>query len=194
MILMASKGRRFLAIIAISFWLLWRSFLSVPLTLHVYKYGGGGHSSGYASSLSNALHSAHSRPTFCEHTESGRAGLRNRRPQRYTCTGVRAIMFLGSVLATARFIRSGSSSSAPFEGLHYVHLPASSAYDYIEHTYETFSCGWSHWYLEHRSLHRVHYVLRICAYVYCCLLLIRIVIHTCTYISSHTSHLFSDLN
>jgi hypothetical protein len=29
-----------------------------------------------------------------------------------------------------------SSSPAPFEGLHCVHLPASTAYDYIEHTYE----------------------------------------------------------
>jgi hypothetical protein len=43
---------------------------------------------------------------------------------------------LGTVLATARFISSGSSSSAPFEGLHCVHLPASSSYDYIEHAHE----------------------------------------------------------
>jgi hypothetical protein len=107
-----------------------------PLPLRVYKYGGGGRSSGYANSLSDALHSAHSRPTFCKHRESGRAGLRNRRSQRYTCTCVRAIRFLGSILATARFIRSGSSSSTLFEGLHYVHLPASSTYDYIEHTQE----------------------------------------------------------
>jgi hypothetical protein len=31
---------------------------------------------------------------------------------------------------------SSSSSSAPFVGLHYVHLPASTAYDYIKHTHE----------------------------------------------------------
>jgi hypothetical protein len=31
---------------------------------------------------------------------------------------------------------SGSSSSTPFEGLHCVHLSASKAYDYIEHTHE----------------------------------------------------------
>jgi hypothetical protein len=31
---------------------------------------------------------------------------------------------------------SGSSLPAPFEGLHCVHLPASTAYDYIEHTHE----------------------------------------------------------
>jgi hypothetical protein len=43
---------------------------------------------------------------------------------------------LESVLAIARFIRSSSSSSVPFEGLHCIHLPASSLYDYIEHTHE----------------------------------------------------------
>jgi hypothetical protein len=75
-----------------------------PLPLLVYKYGGVGRSSGYANSLSDTLHSAHSRPTFFEHRESERAGLQNRRTQRYTCTGVWAIRFLGSVLATARFI------------------------------------------------------------------------------------------
>jgi hypothetical protein len=32
-----------------------------------------------------------------------------RRPQRDTCTGVRAIRFLESVLATARFVRSSST-------------------------------------------------------------------------------------
>jgi hypothetical protein len=50
-----------------------------------------------------------SRPTFCEHRECGRAGLRNRRPQSDTCTGVRAIRFLGSVLATARIVCSTST-------------------------------------------------------------------------------------
>jgi hypothetical protein len=47
-----------------------------------------------------------------------------------------AIRFLGSVLVTAHFIRSGSSSLASFEGLHCVHLSASSLYNYIEHTHE----------------------------------------------------------
>jgi hypothetical protein len=84
-------------------------------------------------------------------TESGRAGLRNHRPQIYTCTGVRAIRFLGSVFATARVIcfvqllRSTSSrvdasccssSRRPFEGLHSVHLPAPTSYGYIEQTHE----------------------------------------------------------
>jgi hypothetical protein len=71
-------------------------------------------------------------------TECGRAGLPNRRPQRDTCIGVRTIMSLGSVLATPHFDQhwSSSSSPAPFEGLNCVHLPASTAYDYIEHTHE----------------------------------------------------------
>jgi hypothetical protein len=75
------------------------------------------------------------------------------------------IRFLGSVLATARFIRStsvalstlGSSSSASFEGLHCVHLSASNLYDYIEHTCEVsrvngttdaLSIGPSAWYFQ----------------------------------------------
>src|SRR5688500_5981356 len=56
--------------------------------------------------LLDALQSAHSRPTFCKRRESERAGLRNRRQQRYICTGVQAIKLLGSVLATARFVCS----------------------------------------------------------------------------------------
>jgi hypothetical protein len=63
----------------VNFWLLWRLLLSVPLPLRVYKYEGGGHTSGYTNSLSDALHLAYSRPTFCEHRESGRADLQNRR-------------------------------------------------------------------------------------------------------------------
>jgi hypothetical protein len=45
-----------------------------------------------------------------------------------------------SVLATARSVRSTNTDpvlrSWPFVGLHCVHLPASTAYDYIEHTHE----------------------------------------------------------
>jgi hypothetical protein len=106
------------------------------LPLSVYMYKGGGRSFSFANRHSDALHSAHSCPAFYEHREIGRAGLWTCRLQRYTCTGVRAISFLGSVLATARFIRSGSLSSTPFEGAHYVHLPTSSSCDYIKHTHE----------------------------------------------------------
>jgi hypothetical protein len=61
---------------------------------------------------------------------------------------------------------SSSSSSAPFVGLHCVHLPASTAYDYIEHTHKMPHVSGA----EHRSLHKVHSVICICAYftvVYC---------------------------
>jgi hypothetical protein len=71
---------------------------------------------------------------FCEHKESGRVSLQNRRPQRYTCTGVRTIRFSGAYLRLLAFIRStsaasstsGSSSSVLLEELHCVHLPISN--------------------------------------------------------------------
>jgi hypothetical protein len=72
--------------------------------------------SGYVRThvqFSDALRTAHPRPTFCEHRQCGRAGLRNRRPHRHTCTSVRAIRFLGSVLATSRLVRSTSADQAP---------------------------------------------------------------------------------
>jgi hypothetical protein len=154
------------AIMAVSFWPLWRLLLSIHLPLCVYKYEGGGRSSGYANSLSNALHSAHSRPTFCEHRESGWEGLQNRCLQSYTCTGMRAIRFLGSVLATARSVCLTNADQVP----HHRHcsrtaLRTSAFIDCVRlhRTYtRDVSCEWSHWCLEYRSLHRVHSDLRIC--------------------------------
>jgi hypothetical protein len=67
------------AVMTVSFWPLWQLLLSIPLPLCVYKYGRGGRSSGCANSFSDALHSAHSRPAFCGHRESGRVGLVVRR-------------------------------------------------------------------------------------------------------------------
>jgi hypothetical protein len=72
----------------------------------VYIYGGGETASGYDRAVHTYKHSR----TCCiqpiplspsASTESGRAGLRNRHPQRDTCTSVRAIRFLGSVLASS---------------------------------------------------------------------------------------------
>jgi hypothetical protein len=140
------------------------------------------------------LQSANSRPTFCEHRESGRAGLRNHCPQRYTCTGVRAIRFLGTVLATARFIRSSSSSSASFEGLHCVHLPASISYDYIEHTHEmsrmngatdVLSIGPSRGYFLFSIYVHVSFLFTAYANSGTCI---------CTYMSLYISHCYSGLN
>jgi hypothetical protein len=74
---------------------------------------GNDNSTREYTAFSNALRTAHPRPTFCEHRQCGRAGLRNRRSQRDTCMGVRTIRFLGSVLATARFVRSSSADQVP---------------------------------------------------------------------------------
>jgi hypothetical protein len=82
-----------------------RLFLSVVFLLTAYK-NGEGRALLEGQHLSHELQTIHSRPIFCEHRESERAGLQNRCPQRYTCTGVWAIRFLGSVFATAHVICS----------------------------------------------------------------------------------------
>jgi hypothetical protein len=122
----------------------------------------------------NELHTAHSRPTFCEHRESGRASLRNRRPQSYTCTGVWAIRFLG---AYSRLLAPSAQPTLTqffFVGaVHGTTLRTSACIDCVR-LHQTYtrdvSCEWNYWYLEHRSLHEVHSVLRICIFftvVYC---------------------------
>jgi hypothetical protein len=117
----------------------------------------------HANSLLDALHSAHSCPTFCDHRESGRAGLRNRHLQSYICTGVQAIRFLGSVLGTARSIRSTNADPVPpFDVFRGTVLCTSACINCVllHRTYtRDVSCEWNHWWLEHRSLRRVHSVL-----------------------------------
>jgi hypothetical protein len=76
--------------------------LSFSLLLTAYKNGEGGLFQLRESSHANCKQ--HIPVPSSASTESGRAGLRNHRPQRYTCTGVRAIRFLGSVFVTARVI------------------------------------------------------------------------------------------
>jgi hypothetical protein len=46
-------------------------------------------------------------------SKCGRAGLQNHRPRSDICMDVRAIRFLGSVLATARFVCSTSADQVP---------------------------------------------------------------------------------
>jgi hypothetical protein len=179
---------------AVSFWLLWWPLLSVPLPLRVYKYVGGGRSSGYANNHPDALHLAHSRPTFYKHRESERAGLRNRRPQRYTCTSVRAINFFGSVLATARFVRSTNANSVlhrrcrsrdctAYTCLHRLCTTTSNIH--------TICLVWMEPLMPWASIppQGTFCSSYLCMF-YCCLLLMRVVIDTCTYMSSHTSHWF----
>jgi hypothetical protein len=105
----------------ISFWLAITVALMATVTVcwppstRVYIRRGEA-TSGYERThvqFSDALRTAYPHPTLCEHREYGRAGLRNRRPHRDTCTGVRAIRFLGSILAIARFVRSTSADQVP---------------------------------------------------------------------------------
>jgi hypothetical protein len=157
----------------VQIWRRWMRWSCFPLD--VYKHGGDGGGEAASShareDLSDALHSAHHRPTFCEHRESGRASLHNRRPQSYTCMGVRAIRFSGSILATARFVRS--TKFLIVGAVQGIVLLTSVCIDcvWLHRTYiRDVSCEWSHQCLEHRSLRRVHYVLSNCAcftVVYC---------------------------
>jgi hypothetical protein len=114
----------------------------------VYIYRGGEAASGYdntvrtrsaPNSLKHFAHS-HSHPTFYEHRECGSAGLRNHSPHRDTCTGVWAISFWG---AYSRLLASSAQpalikflAAGVVRGTNCVHLSASTAYDYIEHTHE----------------------------------------------------------
>jgi hypothetical protein len=147
----------------------WRSLLSIRLPLRVYIYGVGEVASSYntVNSLRRVAH-IHSRPTFCEHRECGRAGLRNRRPQSYTCTGVRAIKFLWSVLTTARFVRSTNADQVPRRRRRLRDCTAYICLHRLRTTTSNIHTRCLVWMvplsLEHRSLHRVHSVLSICAY------------------------------
>ena len=82
--------------------------------------------------VSGTLHIVIPVPVLCEHRVSERADLRNHRPQSYTCMGVWAIRFLGSVLATARFVRSTNVDQVPRRR----RRSASTAYDYVERIHE----------------------------------------------------------
>jgi hypothetical protein len=146
--------------------------------------------------LSDALLSAHPRPTFCEHRESGRAGLRNRRPQSYICTGVRAIRFLGSVLATTRSVRSTNADPVPHRRrrsrgctayicLHRLRTTTSNIH--------TRCLVWMESLMPWASVppQGTLWSSYLCMF-YCYLLFMWVVIHTCIYMSSHTSQWFLD--
>jgi hypothetical protein len=127
---------------------------SLPLTM--YK-NGGVRSSGQTNNLLAELQTTHPRSTFCEHRKSGRAGLRNRRSQRYTCTGVRAIKFLGE--------RTRDCSLHPLDQCRFVYIRFFVVGTVRETTLQSTFCF--------PSLCMFHF----------CLVLIRIVVHPCTYMS-----------
>jgi hypothetical protein len=175
-----------------------------PPSVRVYIWGGetaSGHerqNSTYEHWLvSNALRTTHPCPTFWEHRECGRAGLRNHRPKRDTCTYVRAIRFLGSVLATACFVRSTSADQVPRRRHH---LWDCTAYICLRRLRTTTSnihmrcLVWMEPLMPWASvpLHGTICSFYLCIF-YCCLLLMSVVIHICTYLSSHTPLLFSGL-
>jgi hypothetical protein len=112
---------------------------------------------------------------------------------------VRAIRFLGSILATTLFIRStsatsstfGSLSSTSFEGLHRVHLLASNLYGYIEHTHEVSHVNGA---IDALSIGPSACTSCFFVLVHVSFLFMRVVVHTCTYMSSNISHYSSGLN
>jgi hypothetical protein len=150
------------------------------------------------TTFSDALRIAHPRPTFCKHRRCGRADLRNRRPQRYTCTGVRATRFLGSVLATARFVRSSSADQVSRCRRHSRDCTAYICLRRLRTTTSNIHTRCLVWMKPLMPWASVPPQGTICSLYlcifYCCLLLMCVVIHICTYMSSHTSLWFSVLN
>jgi hypothetical protein len=108
----------------------------------MYKYGegGGGGSSGYIRTVSDALHSAYYCPTFCEigEWESRPPKSPSAELHLHGCAGDQVFgeHTRDCSLHPLDQRWSSSSSLVPFEGLHCVHLPASTVYDYNEHTHE----------------------------------------------------------
>jgi hypothetical protein len=84
--------------------------------------------------------SAHPRPTFCEHREWESRPPKSPSAERHLhgCAGDQVFGERTRDCSPRPLDQhlSSSSSPAPFEGLHCVHLPVSTAYDYIEHTHE----------------------------------------------------------
>jgi hypothetical protein len=125
--------------------------------------------------------------------ESGRAGLWNRRPQRYTYTGVRAIRFLGRYLrllalsASVLRRRRRSRDYTAYICLHRVCTTTSNIH--------TRCLVWMESLMLWASVppHGTSYFQYLCMFHFC-LLLMPLVVHTCTYMSPHTSHWFSRLN
>jgi hypothetical protein len=85
---------------------------------------------------------SHSRPTFCEHRKCGGSRPPKSPSAELHLHGCADDQVFGERTRDCSLCPldqrwSGFSSPAPFEGLHCVHLAASTAYDYIEHTHKT---------------------------------------------------------
>ena len=138
-----------------------------------------------------------SRLTFCEHREWESRPPKSPSAERHLhgCAGDQVFGERTRACSLRPLDQhwSSSSSPAPFEGLHCVHLPASTTYDYIEHTHEMASVNGATEPWASVPPQGTICSLYLCIF-YCCLLLTWVVIHICTYISSHTSLWFSGLN
>jgi hypothetical protein len=139
--------------------------------------------------FSDALRIAHPRPTFCEHRECGIAGLWNRRSQRDTCTGVRVIRFLGSVLAIAHFVRSTSADQVPRRRRRSWDYTAYICLRRLRTTMPNIHTRCLVWMESLMSWASVPLQGTICylylCIFYCCLLFMWLVIHICTYRHIH---------
>jgi hypothetical protein len=102
-----------LAVMAVSFWFLWWPLLSIPSLCACTNMM---EVDDLLVTREQSLKRIALNP-FSSHLlqaqREWRAGLRNYRPQSYTCTGVRAIRFLGSVIVTARSVRSTNTDPVP---------------------------------------------------------------------------------
>jgi hypothetical protein len=124
----------------VSFWLAVTVALMATVTVcwppstRVYIYGGGAASGDDSTmnSLRRIAHS-HSRPTFCEHRVWKSMPPKSSSAERHLhgCAGdhIFGERTRDCSLRPLNHHWSTSSALAPFEGLHYVHLTASTAYD-----------------------------------------------------------------
>jgi hypothetical protein len=113
---------------------------SPPLCVCIYTGRWGCFWWLHVRTFSNALRKARPRPTFCEHREwEGRPPKSSSiELHSHGCASDQVFGEHTRDCSLRSFDQrwSSFSSPAPFEGLHCVYLPASTAYDYIDHTHE----------------------------------------------------------
>jgi hypothetical protein len=125
--------------------------------------------------FSYELHSTHPRPTFCEHKEWESKPPKSSSVELHLhgCAGDQGF---GERTLLAPFTRPTLIQFFVIGAVRGAALRTSACIDCVR-LYQTYtrdtryvSCEWSHWCLEYRSIHGVHFVLCICAYftvVYC---------------------------
>jgi hypothetical protein len=163
------------------------------LLLSVYKYEGDGRSSRYANSLLDMLHSTYSHPTFCEQERVGeqvseivvRRGTLARVCERSGFWG--AYLRLLALSAPVLRRRRRSRDYTAYICLHRVRTTTSNIHMRCLVWIESLMLWAS------VPPHGTSCFQYLCMFHFC-LLLMQLVVHTCTYMSPHTSHWFSRLN